>query len=126
MDEKILQELKNQLEEKKERIIANLESIGNRVKGDDNDEINYNAEFPDYGDSSEDSAVEVADYTKNLSFERGLEGELRDVEAALKKIAEGGYGICKHCGKQIELERLKIRPESSSCVACKQALKNGE
>ena len=126
MDEKTLQELKKQLEEKKLKTIANLESVGNRVGGDENDEINFNAEFPDYGDSTEDNAVEVADYTKNLSFERGFEGDLRDVESALKRIEEGAYGKCKYCGKEIELERLKIRPESNSCVICKQALKNGE
>lgn len=123
MEEKILQELKKQLEDKKNKIIANLESIGKRAEGE---EINFNAEFPDYGDSTEDNAVEVADYTKNLSFERQLEDDLRDVEKALKRIGEDNYGTCQYCGKEIEIERLKIRPESTACVACKQALKSGE
>ncbi|HNW09172.1 MAG TPA: TraR/DksA C4-type zinc finger protein [bacterium] len=123
MEEKIIQELKQQLEEKKNKIIANLESVGKRADGE---EINFNAEFPNYGDSTEDNAVEVADYTKNLSFERKLEDDLRDVDRALERIASGDYGKCRYCGQEIEIERLKVRPESTACVACKQALKGEE
>lgn len=123
MDQKILQELKTELEAKKQRLIKQLESIGHREKGS---EVNFNADFPDYGDSAEDNAVEVADYTKNLSFEKGLEKELRGVEAALKRMKDGTYGQCRHCGQEIEIERLRVRPESNSCVACKKALKSGE
>lgn len=121
MDKEILQQLKNQLEERKKLIIEQLQSIGSRAEGA---EINFDAKFPDYGDSLEDSASEVADYTKNLSLERDLEKDLHDVEKAIKRMDEGKYGICNHCGKEIEIERLKIRPESSSCVACKNSLKN--
>ncbi|MFA5029750.1 MAG: TraR/DksA C4-type zinc finger protein [Patescibacteria group bacterium] len=120
MEQKVLQELKELLNQRREEIIKQLESIGTRNEGE---EVNFSAEFPDYGDSSEDSAVEVADYTKNLSFERGLEKDLHGVEKALKRLEEGTYGKCNYCGKEIELERLKIRPESTACVACKKALK---
>jgi len=122
MNQQILAELKQKLEVKKAGLLKSLASIGEKAKGE---ETNYNATFPDYGDSAsiEDNATEVADYTKNLSFERDLEKELRDVDKALKEISEGTYGKCKYCSKEIELERLKIRPESTSCVACKKALK---
>ena len=122
MDEQTQQEFKKQLEERKQNIIKQLESIGKKTAGE---EINYDADFPDYGDSAEDNATEVADYTKNLSFERELEDELSGVDLALKKVEDGSYGKCKHCGQEIEIERLKVRPESNSCVACKVALKGG-
>jgi len=121
MDQSLISELKDQLEKKRIVIIEQLQSIGSRTEGA---ETNFDAKFPDYGDSLEDSATEVADYTKNLSLERDLEKELHDVESALVKIDNGTYGICSHCGKQIEIERLKVRPESSSCVECKKKLKN--
>lgn len=123
MDKAILAELKAQLEQKKKTTIEQLQSIGSRSM-DEGAENNFDAKFPDYGDSMEDSATEVADYTKNLSLERDLEKELEDVEKALAKIEDGTYGVCVHCGKDIEIERLKIRPESSSCVECKKRLKN--
>lgn len=119
MDKQLLADLKKQLEDRKLAIIEQLGNIGHREAGT---EINFNADFPDYGDSAEDNAVEVADYAKNLSVERELEKDLRDVEKAIKKMEDGSYGTCSHCGQQIEIERLKIRPESGSCVSCKNAI----
>ena len=122
MENQANKEAREQLESKKAEIIKQLDSIGSRADGA---EVNFNADFPDYGNSAsaEDNASEVADYTTNLSLERDLESQLRDIEKALKSIDEGKYGICKHCGQKIESERLKIRPESTSCVSCKKALK---
>lgn len=122
MDKQLIENLKKQLAERKETVISQLSSIGHRELGEEGAEINFNADFPQYGESAEDSAVEVADYAKNLSVERELEKELRDIEKAIKKMADGTYGICNHCGQQIEIERLKVRPESGSCVSCKKAI----
>lgn len=122
MEEKYLHEFKSALEAKKADIIKQLAKIGSRAEGA---EDNFNANYPDYGDSAsiEDSASEVSDYTTNLSLEHELEGDLRDVDKALKSIADGTYGKCKYCKKEIEIERLRIRPESNSCVSCKKTLK---
>lgn len=122
MEAEKIQQFKQLLENKKADIIKQLDDIGTKAPGA---EVNFNADFPDYGDSSsiEDSASEVADYTTNLSLEKELEGDLRDVEKSLKSIANGTYGRCKYCGQEIEEERLKIRPESTSCVVCKKTLK---
>lgn len=125
MEEKYLSEFKSALEAKKADIINQLGKIGSRDKSSNGVEVNFNANFPDYGDSAsiEDNASEVVDFTTNLSLERELEGDLRDVEKALKSIEAGTYGKCKYCHKEIEVERLKIRPESNSCVSCKNTLK---
>lgn len=122
MDAKTMQDLKTLLEAKKQEIIVNLESIGHRSEGA---ETNYDANFPNYDDSAsiEDNAAEVIDYDRNVSLEHNLEDELRSVEKALKRIEEGTYGKCSYCGQEIESERLKIRPESTSCVNCKKTLK---
>lgn len=115
-------ELRQQLEAKKQQLTDQLNSIGSQVS-ETGDETNFDARFPDYGDSMEDNATEVADYTKNLSLERDLERDIHGVEKALESMDKGTYGICSYCGKEIEIERLKARPESTSCVACKNALK---
>ncbi len=122
MEESIINDFKKILDEKKTGIMKQLDEIGTRAKGA---EVNFDADFPDYGNSNsiEDNASEVTDYTTNLSIEHELEGDLRDVEAALRRIDEGKYGQCKYCKKDIEIERLKIRPESTSCVSCKKLLK---
>ncbi|MDO8669542.1 MAG: TraR/DksA C4-type zinc finger protein [Candidatus Buchananbacteria bacterium] len=122
MDKQLFKDIKKQLEERKEVVMGQLGSIGHQEKSEPGEEINFNADFPQYGESAEDNAVEVADYAKNLSVERELEKELRDIEKAIKKIDDGTYGICNHCGQPIEAERLRVRPESGSCVSCKKAI----
>ena len=126
MEEQIIKNFKEILESKKSDLIKQLGGIGTRADGKEGAEVNFNADFPDYGNSNsiEDNASEVTDYTTNLSLEKELEDNLRDVEKALKRAADGTYGRCKYCNQEIEIERLKIRPESTSCVTCKKTLKN--
>lgn len=85
-------------------------------------DLDFNARFPNYGDSEDDSAREVADYAANLSLEQNLERMLRDVISALKRIEEGTYGTCRYCHKPIEEKRLLARPTSSACIHCKKTI----
>ena len=43
---------------------------------------------------------------------------LADVDAALARRAEGGYGTCESCGRSIAPERLAARPAARTCIAC--------
>ena len=45
-------------------------------------------------------------------------GELRALEAALKRVSDGGYGVCVDCGEDIPFERLRAEPSAERCVAC--------
>ena len=40
------------------------------------------------------------------------------VQAALRRINEGTYGLCVDCGKPVPEGRLEARPDASRCVAC--------
>jgi len=40
------------------------------------------------------------------------------INFALKRMDEGQYGICTHCGGLIDLGRLKIIPETPFCASC--------
>ena len=73
------------------------------------------------GDKEDENAEEVATYSTNLTLERTLEGNLRDVEKALDRIRKGTYGVCKYCNKEIDEKRLRARPASSSCIDCKKS-----
>lgn len=120
MDQESVKGFQDKLEEKKKTVLEQLDSIGTPVDGA---EANFNADFPDYGSSPEDNAIEVADYTTNLSLEKELEEDLQNVEKALLKIKNGTYGVCDHCGRPIETERLNVRPESVMCLACQNGKK---
>jgi RNA polymerase-binding protein DksA len=45
-------------------------------------------------------------------------GELRLIEAALLRMAEGGYGECEECGLPIEIGRLEVAPFANRCFDC--------
>ncbi len=40
------------------------------------------------------------------------------VEAALRRLAEGRYGVCERCGQPIGAERLAARPAAPTCIGC--------
>jgi DnaK suppressor protein len=40
------------------------------------------------------------------------------IEAALGRLADGGYGVCGRCGKPIGDERLAARPAAVTCIRC--------
>ena len=42
----------------------------------------------------------------------------RDVNAALRRIEEGSYGACLHCGSVISIIRLKAVPWTPCCIDC--------
>ena len=42
------------------------------------------------------------------------------IDKALQRIADGEFGICEECGEEIGVERLKVRPVTTLCIACKQ------
>lgn len=44
--------------------------------------------------------------------------ELREIEAARRRMAAGNYGVCVDCGGEIEIERLFAFPEAVRCARC--------
>lgn len=47
--------------------------------------------------------------------------ELNRIEAALRRLDEGEFGDCGHCGEPIAIGRLEADPTATLCVACAEA-----
>lgn len=47
--------------------------------------------------------------------------ELRQVEAALRRLDTGAYGDCQDCGEPIGLARLRVQPAAERCAHCQAA-----
>ena len=47
-----------------------------------------------------------------------LDENREQVERALERVREGGYGICESCGRRIPAARLKFQPAATRCVEC--------
>jgi RNA polymerase-binding transcription factor DksA len=46
--------------------------------------------------------------------------ELRDIEAAMRRLNVGAYGVCIECDDEIEPERLRACPTAKRCLPCQQ------
>ncbi len=76
-----------------------------------------------------DSRETFPDPTDRASLEgnRNLTLRIRDrerklitkIDEALGRIADGSYGVCEECGGAIGVERLRARPVTTLCIACK-------
>ena len=53
------------------------------------------------------------------------EEELREIDAALDRIADATFGICAACEKAIPKSRLKVIPYTKYCIECKRDEENG-
>ena len=47
--------------------------------------------------------------------------EVRDIDAALLRIAGGSYGTCTDCAADIPVERLRAYPTAKRCRPCQTA-----
>lgn len=106
------------LKEREKNIERILKSIAEKDK-----EIpeNWRAKIPYFGDdiSLESEADKIEEYDLRILEEHFLELKLKEIKDALKKIKKGDYGICEKCKGKIEIERLKILPETKFCSKCK-------
>lgn len=50
--------------------------------------------------------------------------ELRLIDAALARIADGHYGECVDCGEPIGYERLVAAPYTARCLSCQRAFEH--
>jgi len=68
----------------------------------------------------------VADLLVDVSLadiDRHVE-EIRDIDAALGRIATGTYGVCTDCGEGIALARLEAYPTAKRCRPCQEIQEN--
>ncbi len=63
-----------------------------------------------------DMATATFDREMDYTLEDNSEAVLAAIDAALRRIDEGTYGICERCGKQIAPERLEARPWAALCI----------
>jgi RNA polymerase-binding transcription factor DksA len=119
MDKKLIEELKQKLEEQKKSIQKELESF---AKKDDVPKGDWETRYPNRENGNmEEEADEVQEYGNMLPVEHSLELKLKDVNSALEKIEKGGcYGICENCGKEIDEQRLLACPEAKTCLKCNE------
>jgi len=65
-----------------------------------------------------DRAQADAERDLNIALGERESAELVAIDAALRRIADGSYGLCIDCGVTISTARLHANPAALRCVAC--------
>jgi len=65
-----------------------------------------------------DQAVQTENDQPLDAIGTATSAQLLAVDEALRRIDTGGYGLCKHCGCAIAVERLEALPYATSCMTC--------
>ncbi len=52
--------------------------------------------------------------------------ELSEIEKALLKITNGGYGVCEMCEDDIGFQRLKVKPHAIYCIDCREIVEKSK
>jgi RNA polymerase-binding transcription factor DksA len=117
LDEKIVQELKEQLLNEKSDLEKNLSKTAKPI---DKKRGDYKTTFDDLGNDMDENATEISEYSDNLAVENALEKRLQEIIIALEKIDKGTYGFCTNCKdkKEISIERLRANPAAQTCIEC--------
>jgi RNA polymerase-binding transcription factor DksA len=61
----------------------------------------------------------------DVALLESLDGTVRQIDAALHRLATGSYGTCETCGDPIALTRLQAVPFATRCVPCQSAREGG-
>lgn len=68
-------------------------------------------------DPADESTADLIADTGAAIVDRHVQ-ELRDIEAALRRMVDGSFGECSDCGAGIEFGRLQVYPTAKRCVRC--------
>jgi RNA polymerase-binding transcription factor DksA len=100
-----------------ERLHRRAEEIAARRAGRARESANMlDSELADYDQHPGDQGTETHEQELDETTEMMLAAEAEQVELAQQRLAEGKYGICIDCGKEIPRGRLEAIPESVRCV----------
>jgi RNA polymerase-binding transcription factor len=94
------------LEEEKRDLEAKLDELGLGGRG-----LTYDSNFAD-------SSQVTAERGEVEALAAKLRDTLDEVQQALDKLAEGGYGTCENCGQPIDPVRLEAMPATRYCINC--------
>jgi RNA polymerase-binding transcription factor len=72
------------------------------------------------GNDQADVGSNTFERDHEMSMAKNARANLELVEAAVKRIDEGTYGVCESCGNPIGKMRLQAFPRATLCMECKQ------
>jgi DnaK suppressor protein len=68
-------------------------------------------------DAGDDAVADILTHVDHAMVARDV-AEMRDIDAALQRLAQGDFGSCIDCGTPIEPERIAAYPTAKRCFPC--------
>src|SRR6185437_11404121 len=65
-----------------------------------------------------DVASTMVDEEIDLALETAAREKLAEIDAALRRLKDGTYGVCENCGQPIPIDRLRAVPWTRICIVC--------
>jgi len=106
---------RQRLRSEQERVEGLIQSVRGGL-GDDSENEQV-SELADYDQHPADTGSETFEREKDLSILEQLESELAEIQAALRRLDEGTYGIDEVTGEPIPAERLDAVPTARTNVS---------
>jgi RNA polymerase-binding protein DksA len=75
----------------------------------------------DHETDFEERAQEEREARLLASLDDRSRQEIREIDAALRRMVEGTYGVCAGCGRRITVARLRALPATRFCLVCARA-----
>jgi len=118
MEEGKLKYFKNKLIEEKNRLLKTLNNMNNMEEYGAKDV--YYSELSNYDNHPADIGTELFMMEQDNGFKNKMKDTLLEIENSINDITKGSYGICKECGKEIDIERLELIPYAKTCKECSE------
>lgn len=118
MNKRDLKRFQKLIEEEKHKVLEKLGMIEEEIAG----LTSSSSGNQSYSNHMADIGSDVMD--QEQAFMHASQGTdyLLSLEAALKRIEKGTYGVCEHCSDKIPLKRLEAFLAARLCVKCKSEL----
>jgi len=101
-----MQQLKRQLEQE-------LQEIEQRIEQSERPQA---TELSNYDNHPADNASDLTDQLTEMAIDEHRDDNAEEIKEALQAMADGTYGKCAVCGKEIPIGRLEAMPQALTCV----------
>ena len=109
----------------REKLLALRASLLGDMTQMEDDSLQDHSKITSIPTDMEELGSDNADQELTLTLLGSDKDTLDQVEAAIQRIENGGYGRCKECGEQIPENRLDAVPYAAECERCASQQEGG-
>jgi RNA polymerase-binding protein DksA len=113
---KTLEKLRRALEEERETYLRQARDLAAEAEALAAEREPGDTQFDE--ESGEGDTLNV-ERERDLALSASATQAVEDIDAALRRMDNGTYGVCERCGKKIAVARLEALPFAALCIECK-------